>query len=285
MPILADDKEFEKIQEAILNDEPIPESKSVIREPNKYFQDWWKKNKKRVSEAQSLPYWVKDNSRMLGIRYNGIKLGRAASKSAKEAMLSHQERHDYSEEQQLNFKDIEQRTGWKRGKPMSFKEADGGKSNVFRDDENCAACVLVHELRLRGFDVTSLAYDHKSGSVSMLLSGDTRQAWLTSKGKKPEFTALIGGSEKEIISKIEKQTQVVGSRYHIGWDVSKNMGHIITVERTERGLIFYDPQRNDFLSIGEIVNDMVEGSKIQLLRVDKLLINPSLLDSLSALLE
>lgn len=67
VPILADEKEFDKIQEAILNDEPIPESKSVIREPNKYFQDWWKKNKKRVSEAQSLPYWVKDNSRMLGI--------------------------------------------------------------------------------------------------------------------------------------------------------------------------------------------------------------------------
>lgn len=292
MPILADDKEFDKIQEAILNDEPIPESKNAIREPNKYFQDWWKSNKERVSDAQSLPYWVKDNSRMLGINqeqerglYKGIKLGRAASKSAKEAMLSHQERHNYSEEQQLNFKDIEQRTGWKRGKPMSFKEADGGKSNVSRDDENCAACVLVHELRLRGFDVTSLAYDHKSGSVSMLLSDDTRQAWLTSKGKKPEFTALIGGSEKEIVSKIEKQTQVVGSRYHIGWDVSKNMGHIVTVERTERGLIFYDPQRNDFLSIGEIVNDMAKGSEIQLLRVDKLLINPSLLDSLSALLE
>lgn len=67
VPILADEKEFDKIQEAILNDEPIPESKSVIREPNKYFQDWWKSNKKRVSEAQSLPYWVKDNSRMLGI--------------------------------------------------------------------------------------------------------------------------------------------------------------------------------------------------------------------------
>lgn len=67
VPILADEKEFDKIQEAILNDEPIPESKSVIREPNKYFQDWWMKNKKRVAEAQSLPYWVKDNSRMLGI--------------------------------------------------------------------------------------------------------------------------------------------------------------------------------------------------------------------------
>lgn len=68
VPILADEKEFDKIQEAILNDEPIPESKSVIREPNKYFQDWWKKNKKRVSEAQSLPYWVKDNPKYTRIK-------------------------------------------------------------------------------------------------------------------------------------------------------------------------------------------------------------------------
>ena len=68
VPILADEKEFDKIQEAILNDEPIPESKDVIREPNKYFQDWWMKNKKRVSEAQSLPYWVKDNPKYTKIK-------------------------------------------------------------------------------------------------------------------------------------------------------------------------------------------------------------------------
>ena len=68
MPILADEKEFDKIQEAILNDEPIPESKSAIREPNKYFQDWWKSNKSRVAEAQSLPYWVKDNPKYAKIK-------------------------------------------------------------------------------------------------------------------------------------------------------------------------------------------------------------------------
>ena len=68
VPILADEKEFDKIQEAILNDEPIPESKGVIRETNKYFQDWWMKNKKRVSEAQSLPYWVKDNPKYTRIK-------------------------------------------------------------------------------------------------------------------------------------------------------------------------------------------------------------------------
>ncbi len=68
VPILADEKEFDKIQEAILNDEPIPESKSAIREPNKYFQDWWKSNKSRVAEAQSLPYWVKDNPKYTRIK-------------------------------------------------------------------------------------------------------------------------------------------------------------------------------------------------------------------------
>lgn len=68
VPILADDKEFDKIQEAILNDEPIPESKNAIREPNKFFQDWWKSNKKRVSDAQSLPYWVKDNPKYTKIK-------------------------------------------------------------------------------------------------------------------------------------------------------------------------------------------------------------------------
>lgn len=68
VPILADEKEFDKMQEAILNDEPIPESKSVIREPNKYFQDWWKSNKSRVAEAQSLPYWVKDNPKYAKIK-------------------------------------------------------------------------------------------------------------------------------------------------------------------------------------------------------------------------
>lgn len=68
VPILADDKEFDKIQEAILNDEPIPENKSAIREPNRYFQDWWKSNKGRVAEAQSLPYWVKDNPKYARIK-------------------------------------------------------------------------------------------------------------------------------------------------------------------------------------------------------------------------
>ena len=87
MPILADEKEFDKIQEAILNDEPIPESKSVIREPNKYFQDWWMKNKKRVSEAQSLPYWVKDNPKYTRIKREKTDAEKSLEKAIKDVVI------------------------------------------------------------------------------------------------------------------------------------------------------------------------------------------------------
>lgn len=87
VPILADEKEFDKIQEAILNDEPIPESKSVIREPNKYFQDWWKSNKKRVSEAQSLPYWVKDNPKYTKIKREKTDAEKSLEKAIKDVVI------------------------------------------------------------------------------------------------------------------------------------------------------------------------------------------------------
>lgn len=85
--ILADDKEFDKIQEAILNDEPIPESKNANREPNKYFQDWWKSNKKRVSEAQSLPYWVKDNPKYAKIKREKTDAEKSLEKAIKDVVI------------------------------------------------------------------------------------------------------------------------------------------------------------------------------------------------------
>ena len=85
--ILADEKEFDKMQEAILNDEPIPESKSVIREPNKYFQDWWKSNKSRVAEAQSLPYWVKDNPKYAKIKREKTDAEKSLEKAIKDVVI------------------------------------------------------------------------------------------------------------------------------------------------------------------------------------------------------
>ena len=87
VPILADEKEFDKIQEAILNDEPIPESKSAIREPNKYFQDWWKSNKSRVADAQSLPYWVKDNPKYTKIKREKTDAEKSLEKAIEDVVI------------------------------------------------------------------------------------------------------------------------------------------------------------------------------------------------------
>lgn len=87
VPILADEKEFDKMQEAILNDEPIPESKSVIREPNKYFQDWWKSNKSRVADAQSLPYWVKDNPKYTKIKREKTDAEKSLEKAIEDVVI------------------------------------------------------------------------------------------------------------------------------------------------------------------------------------------------------
>ena len=163
---------------------------------------------------------------------------------------------------------------------MTFEEADNGQANVYKNDENCAVCVVAHELRLRGFDITALPYDDTEGSMSRLLSENTRSIWLTAKGKQPEFT-LIGGSEDEIIAKIDRQTQPIGSRYHLGWDNKYGGGHIVTAERTDKGLFFYDAQRDTYLFLNEILTDMGELTKLQLLRVDRLLVNARLLQSLT----
>lgn len=285
-PILKTEEEVAEDNNRIIQgDEVSPDSVNTVSSLPSNFTDWVKDNQERIERASSVPYFLEDNEALLSSSkhvYTGAKLGRAATKQAREALSDHTERTDFSPQQIENFADITKATGYDRGEPMTFEDADNGKANVYKDGDNCTACVLAHELRLRGYDITALPFNDKTFAA---LSDDTRLAWLTAKGNTPEFTALIGGAEKDIISKIEKQTQVIGSRYHLGWDMSEDLGHIITVERTKKGLVFYDPQQDNFFSLGEIISGMLEGSKLQLLRVDKLLINPQLLKSLTTALE
>lgn len=289
-----------KTQEEIIEDakrilagkKPLPPSSSqnYVKEPHEGFSKWAKDNAERIEAARGrdkLPYFLRDNIRVITSDkhgYTGAKLGRKADAAARQALAGHEELHKYSEEQQTNFKDITLQTKFERGRVMTFDEADRGHSNIYKDRENCAACVVAHEMRLRGYDITTITAAN-AGEIGLSLSADTRMAWSTARGKTPEYTALIGGgSPDEIISKIEKATQTIGSRYHLGWDyvddTGEDGGHIITVERTANGLVFYDPQRDCFTSIASIVGEMKAGSKLQLLRVDRLLALPAVLKAI-----
>lgn len=270
----------------LLGEEPREGSVNEVREVPQGFTKWVEANKERIVQANSMPYFITDNASRLSAKfgYVGEKLGRKAEKRSREFLEGHKEKHDYSPEQMANFEAITKATGYERGKPMTFEEADNGQANVFKDKENCAVCVLVHELRLRGFNITATRFSHTAGSTSEHLSKDTCLAWLTRNGTKP-VCAEIGGTEKEIVSKLDKQTTPIGSRYHLGWDVDQWFGHIITAERTKHGLILYDPQRDCFMSIGEILHEMLDDSKLQLLRVDRLLVRPEILNAVATTLE
>lgn len=285
-PILKTPQEMQADDERTLQGQaPASQSVNSVKDAPQ-LTHWQAANAQRIQAAQqrgTLPYFIKDNPRYFASPSNP-KFGRGAKKEAHALLQNHKPRHNYTTAQEANHRDIEHHTGWKRGRPMNFQEADNGAANTTKDRENCAACVLVHELRLRGFDITAKTYDYSEGSFSTLLSVDTRTPWLTAKGKMPDFTAIIYGKEKEIIAQLHKQTQAIGSRYHLGWDKSRGEGHIVTVERIKEGkdgLLIYDPQKNEMLSLQAIVSDMKKGSKIELLCVDKLQIEKLLLNQLT----
>ena len=300
VPIMEDIDSFQARQDALLRGERIPATGQVT-EPPKNFTDHLANNSDRIARSSkrgTLPYFVRDNYKVgkdgtLTPTFNaqsiearkqgtyGNKLGRKATKEAQTALADHKTLDNFSEAQMKNFEEINKATGYKRGKVMSFEEADNGQSNISRDVENCASCVVVHEMRLRGYDISALKYDARDGSFSKLLSEDTRSIWMTAKGKTPEFSALIGGEPDDIVKAIEKQTQPIGSRYHIGWDNRSGGGHIVTLERTERGLVCYDPQVNEFMSLQEIVKDMAQGSKVELLRIDRLLVRAQMFNKIT----
>jgi len=300
LPILEKPQAFKARQQAILRGKRIPPI-GAVKAPPDNFTAHLANNTDRIASAQrngTLPYYLRDNYKVakdgtLTPTYRaqsiearkqgtyGNKLGRKATKEAQTALTDHKTLDNFSEAQMKNFEEINKTTGYKRGKVMSFEEADNGQSNISRDIENCASCVVVHEMRLRGYDISALKYDARDGSISKLLSEDTRSIWMTAKGKTPEFSALIGGEPDDIVKAIEKQTQPIGSRYHIGWDNRNGGGHIVTLERTERGLVCYDPQVNEFMSLQEIVKNMAQGSKIELLRVDRLLVRSQMFNKIT----
>jgi len=63
-PILMNDSDFEKLQQSILDDEPLPKSfkaKNEVKEVPKDFKKWVNDNKERSKNWKNQPYFVKDN--------------------------------------------------------------------------------------------------------------------------------------------------------------------------------------------------------------------------------
>lgn len=273
-------------------------SPNLVQNVPEKFSIWCEHNAKKLDLAREkgkLPYFVKDNERVVGnllgweekqaIKhgYVGAKLGR---KDANEAYKFYADSKPIklSEEQKKNTQEIAKEMGITNEiKPMTFLEADNGRANVnYRKgdiyQQNCQSCVVVHEARLRGLDITSLGYSDKKDSIQFKLGEHFEDAWINPKtGKVPSSTKIKGG---DLLSKVEKQMKAVG-RYHVGINYDKDNGHIIAAEKLQDDkLVLYDPQNGDFISLNEFAN----ADSLEILKVDKLLMRMEVITSISRIL-
>jgi hypothetical protein len=108
----------------------------------------------------------------------------------------------FEEQVAENNKNISKNVGIKQGKPMSFEEANQGRGNPkFRTNKlygvNCQTCVVVHELRLRGFD---LGAKPKASSTQEAMARDCTFAWIDPlTGQQPEVVRITCAPDNKTI--------------------------------------------------------------------------------------
>lgn len=139
--------------------------------------------------------------------------------------------------------------GVKRGKPMSFEEADSGNVNPNYGqkgyDTNCQTCTIVNEARRRGYDVEALP--NTPNSMAEKLSHQYTMAWINPEtGKKPEFIVDKSKDTPKKYLEFMHSTIQPNERYIIGftWKGKGNSGHIVNLDINENGeLRIKDNQR------------------------------------------
>lgn len=174
----------------------------------------------------------------------------------------------------------------KRGKKMSFEEANSGRPNPkFEEDDiykiNCQTCVVAFEARSRGYDVQ--AKGNFAGSVSEMLSRATNKAWIDPKtGKYPEYIQLGFDSKINTPAKYVEyleETLKENTRYtmQFGWKGRGNSGHIVNIFKGKDGLKIYDPQTGESTSDIKEYLERVEFTKT-IQYIGKINVAPKLLE-------
>lgn len=157
------------------------------------------------------------------------------------------------------------------GDPMTFDDADHNRPNpLFMKakgyNTNCQSCVVVYELRRRGFDLETMP--NLPGSMSEVLSYNTSLAWIDrTTGKHPSYITPIGKTLKSKLQWLADNLNV-NERHTIEWAWRGRSGHIINAWKTSDGIInMYDPQTGAILRTFEEIKDYLDGAKIYTIRL------------------
>lgn len=175
--------------------------------------------------------------------------------------------------------------GVKKGKPMTFDEADTGKVNPHyvphtATADNCQSCIPAFKARLDGFDVQAKAFD-ESNEIMVELSENTSLAWIDkTTGSLPEY---IKPNERYVPSLIDwfLNNLVEGDYYSIEF-YRKHVayGHVMIIFRKNAGIVLYDPQSDEKLSGKkfELLLYTIRTKTVKLLNISTCFLNKAVVD-------
>ena len=213
-PKQASKEEFMEYQQRLLNGEDVSNYhfKGEVKDLPRNFKDWYTDNTDRIARAKSQPYFLRYNQKLIekkSPKYVGTKLGRKAQKEAYEAYKDSKP-PTLSEAQKKNINEIANELGIEVT-PMNFDEANHGRANInWRNGEeyknNCQCCVVIHEARLRGLNVTALGYSSDKTSIQYKLGEKFQNIWIIQKQEKSQIQQKL--KEKQMFkytTKLRKQ--------------------------------------------------------------------------------
>ena len=295
--------EPENFADFLLND-TVPKEQ-VITDIPQGAKDFVRENKDGLQSA----FWYKDNFTNDGglqreivsqpITNEVIKVSKPKRIKTDAEKNDIQKRWEDRFVRNFNQAKIEQKIGVKKGKEMTFEEANElrGNINYGKASEysvNCQSCVVANELRRRGYNVTALPNLQKTGNIPYELSMRTNWAWIDPKTMVMPKKQTAGGiyditrsgalkskSIKELTKELVELVKEQG-RYHIdfAWK-GKNSGHIITLEKLHNGkIIIYDPQTGKMKNWRELSKEISLRYGVNVLRVDNLLVNTDIIDGI-----
>lgn len=173
--------------------------------------------------------------------------------------------------------------GVKKGKPMTFEEANRGRCNPYYKQSkefggkyygyatNCQTCVVAFEARMRGYDVRALPNNRNPYIKD--LSHQTNLAFRDLHGNSPSYISM--GKGKSEFSFV--QDTVGEGRYTLQfiekW-CGEQDGHIISAFRVKGQLMLYDPQNGRRISGEKQIKRYLRGkTELKMMRVDNMSFN------------
>lgn len=253
-------------------------SVNEVRTVPKAFKDWVENNQDRIVRAKALPYFLRDNGKVVDGKWVCQKpTADAVGTVAKEGMLGgyratvnkivhSSELHNldeykprYTPQQKTNSANVATRLGIEVQDDMLFSQADNGRVNpkysfikkfLFPNDlsqYNCTFTSDVLELRMRGVDVIARLYDDtNTAHRQMARAYDIGAGWINpATGEKAIAVPLRNKKVEKLLKSFDEYTKEEG-HYKVAFFDSNTSGHVFSAIRTPDGNItFYDGQNNE----------------------------------------